>query len=47
MFRDETVPFADEVLKLGYYLGPGMDVGPAVTAKILIENGQVLYRSTY
>ena len=25
----------------------GINVGPAMTAKILTENGQVLHRSTY
>ena len=34
------------MLKLGYYLGPSIDVGPAMTSKILTENGQVLHRST-
>ena len=33
--------------KLGHYLGSSIDVGPAMTAKILTENGQVLHRSTY
>ena len=47
MFQDETALFPDDVLKLGRYLGPSIDVGPAMTAKILTENGQVLHRSTY
>ena len=47
MFHDETAPFPDDVLKLGHYLGPSIDVGPAMTAKILMENSQVLHRSTY
>ena len=29
------------------YLGPSIDVGVAMTAKILTENGQVLHRSTH
>ena len=45
MFQDQTAPFPDDVLKLGYNFGPSIDVGPA--AKILTENGQVLHRSTY
>ena len=32
---------------LGRYLGPAIDVGPALTAKILKANGEVVYRSTY
>ena len=46
IFHDETAPFPDDVLKLSYYLGPSMDVGPAIAAKILTENGHVLKRST-
>ena len=44
---DETAPFLDDVLKLGHYIGPSIDVGPAMTTKILTENGQLLHRSTY
>ena len=39
--------FPDDMLKRGHYLGPSIDVGPAMTTKILMENGQVLHRSTY
>ena len=35
------------MLKLGHYLGPSIDVGQAMTAKILTENGQMLLSSTY
>ena len=44
MFGDETAPFPDDVLKLGHYLGPGIDVDPVMTTKILMKNGQVLHR---
>ena len=46
-FRDTTiaVPNSKEVLRR--YLGPSIDVGPAMTAKILKANGQVVHRSTY
>ena len=47
MFWDETAPFPDYMVKLGIYLGTRIDVGPAMTAKILTQNGQVHYRSTY
>ena len=47
MFQDETAPFPCDVLKLGHYLGPSIDIGPAMTTKIFTENGQVLHRSTY
>ena len=43
MFWDETAPFLDDVLKLGPYLGPSVDVSPAMT----VENEHVLHRSTY
>ena len=35
------------MLKLGYYLWAGIDIGPAMTAKIITENGQVLHKSIY
>ena len=47
MFQDETAPFPDDVLRLGCYLGPSIDVGPAMIAMILTQNRQVLHRSTY
>ena len=47
MFWDETAPFPDYVLKLGHYSGPSMNVGPAMTTKILTWNGQVLHIVTY
>ena len=47
MSSDETAPFPDDVLELGHYLGPDIDVNLAMTAKTLTENGQVLHRSTY
>ena len=47
VFWDETAPFPDDVLKLGLYLGPSVDIGPAMASKILTQNGQVLHRSLY
>ena len=49
MYREESklVAFPDENPALGRYLGVAIDVGPAMTAKILKANGQVIYRSTY
>ena len=41
---DESWP--DEKLHLGRYLGPSVDVGTAMTAKILKSNGEVIPRST-
>ena len=47
MFHDETAPIPDDMLKLGHYLGPSIDVGQAMMAKILTQSGQVLHRSIY
>ena len=33
MFQDDTIPFPDDVLKLGQYLGPSIIIGPAMTTK--------------
>ena len=46
MYRDTTPSYPDESIVLGRYLGPALDVGSALTAKILRLNGQVVYRST-
>ena len=32
---------------LGRWLGPAVDIGPAMTSKVLKANGQVIYTSTY
>ena len=46
-FRDTSVQFPEDKAVLGRYLGPSIDIGPAMTAKILKANGEVVYRSTY
>lgn len=46
-FWDTSVSFPDDKEILGRYLGPSIDIGPAMTAKILKKNGQVVHRSTY
>jgi hypothetical protein len=42
MFCDtaNTIPFPDDKLTLGKYLGPATDIGLTLTAKILKQNGQ-------
>ena len=47
MFRDEPIQYPDENPILGRYLGPEIDVGPEMTAKIMRVNGEVLHQSTY
>jgi hypothetical protein len=48
MFRDtvNTIAFPDKRLTLGRYLGPAIDIGLALTAKILKQNGQYVCRLT-
>ncbi len=45
-FRDNAVAYPDDKLILGKYLGPSIDVGPAMTARIMKANGEILDRST-
>ena len=47
IFRDKPIQFPYENPVLGRYLGPALDFGPAMTAKIMKENGEVVHRSTY
>ena len=44
IIRDKTAPFPDDALKLGHYLGPSVDISPALTTKFPTENRQVLHR---
>ena len=47
MFCDGPhVSYPDNNLVIGRYLGPTLDVGPAMCAKILKKNGKVFPRST-
>ena len=46
MFRDNIPSYPDDKLILGRYLGPTLDTGSALTAKILKDNGQFVCRST-
>ena len=34
-------------MQLGRYLGPSADIGPAMTAQILKQNGKVVHQSTF
>ena len=47
MFHDEPVRYPDDNPVLGRFLGIAIDVGPAMTAKILKFNGEVVHWSTY
>jgi hypothetical protein len=46
MFRDNEPSFPDDKLILGHYLGPAIDTGLALTAKILKSNSVFVCRST-
>ena len=45
-FRDTSVPCPEDKEVLGRHLGPSIDTGPAMTAKIRKSNGQCAHRST-
>jgi len=45
-FRDKVVIFPDKKLVLGNYLGPSIDVGPAMMQRVMKTNGEVKDRST-
>jgi hypothetical protein len=47
IYYDQVVSFPDLKEQLGWWLGPAIDLGPAMTAKILKANGQVEYNSTH
>jgi len=47
MWYDSDAAYPKPKEQLGRWLGPAVDIGAAMTSKILKENGQVLYRSTY
>ena len=42
----DNANFPDDQVLLGCYLGPALDVGSMLTAKILKPNGQYVCRST-
>ncbi len=46
-FCSTTVSVPEDPLVLRNYLGLSIDVGPAMTVKILIPTGKVVHRSTY
>ena len=47
MFRDEPIQFLDENTVLGRYIGPALDFGQAINARIMKDNGEVFHHSTY
>ncbi len=47
MYHPGIIDYPDEPLCLWKYLGPTIDVEPAITAKILQHNDKVVYWRTY
>ena len=45
-FYDSEVKYPEDKWKLGRYLGPSRDIGPALTAKVLKHNGDVRHLTT-
>jgi hypothetical protein len=45
-FRDTAAKFPVSKIQLGRDLGAAIDIGPAMTHKILQKNGMVMYRSS-
>ena len=39
--------YPNDHFRLGRYLGPSIDIGPVLVAKIIKENSQVLHRSVF
>lgn len=46
-FWDTKAPYPDHKEIYGRWLGPAVDIGPAMTAKILQDNGHVIYTSSH
>ena len=46
-YWDSKAQYQESKEKLGRWLGPSIDIGPAMTAKVLKPNGQLLHVSTY
>ncbi len=47
IYRPSMSNYPDEPVNLGKYFGSAFDVGPAIAAKILQQNEEVVYRSTH
>ena len=46
-FQEKNTPLLDDMPKLGHCFVPSMDIDPAMTTKIHMQNGQVLHRSMH
>ena len=46
-YYDSVNSYPEHKELLGRWLGPAVDIGPAMTGKVLKANGQIIYTSTY
>ena len=46
-YYDTVQGYPEHKENLGRWLGPAVDIGPAMTSKVLKGNGQVIYTTTY
>ena len=46
-YHDSAIKFPEDKFRLGRWLGPAIDIGPAMTGKILKPNGNTRHVSTY
>jgi hypothetical protein len=46
-FYDQSASYPEDKEVYGRWLSPAIDIGPAMTAKVLKQNGQVIYLSTH
>lgn len=47
MYMPGVIDCHKEPLHLGKYLGPAIDIAPAMTTKIVQSNGEVVYHKQY
>ena len=47
MYHDSAIGFPEDKFCLGRWLGPSIDIGPAMTGKVLKPNGNTRHVSTY
>ncbi len=43
LFQDTSFTYPDDTMVLGRDLGPAIDIGPAMTRKVLKANGKAVY----
>jgi hypothetical protein len=46
-FHDDPAAYPEPKEILGRWLGPALDIGPAMTANVIKANGQVMFTSSH